>query len=114
MKIEHCPIVGSTVWFVPFCNELFCSALDRCWLDFDIGCRLNERTIRDGVGEPRVLLAEVSGERVIVIFQPENLWTPEQPWEELSMFKETIGGVEIYEITPLESPGVLGLLQRHR
>ncbi len=67
---------------------------------------------------PRVLLVSAQDDagqpaQVIVLFQDASAWTPELADDSgLRLFSRKIGSVRMYEITPLNKPVTLDLLER--
>tara|TARA_R110002096_G_scaffold173781_2_gene348063 strand:- start:233988 stop:234692 length:705 start_codon:yes stop_codon:yes gene_type:complete len=60
----------------------------------------------------RILMAQTpEGTRILVAFVPRGLPAPKaQPGSDLHVFKKSVQSVRVYEITPLDSPSVLDLL----
>ncbi len=68
------------------------------------GPRLLLVSARDDAGQPA---------QVIVLFQDASAWAPELAEDSgLRLFSRKIGGVRMYEVTPLDEPVALDLLER--
>lgn len=88
--------------------------------DFDAGVELIGWTIpfgrmagaeAPGLSAPRVLLARApGGEQVIAVFAERGTWSPGDAAGGLNVFAAEMGDVSVYEVSPLDTPVVLGLV----